>query len=152
MSQHHADALRTIRREHDDVVAALKQVSGNKNRGAPGVPAFDPTRLEAAIATAGDAYALLLIAATEGFLREYLDGVGVVYGERAGLIELVDRAARELNARSTLFRLRPDERAPMRSLAASRNQYAHGRRTGVFPTVPRVEAAVSRFLHPYPFP
>jgi hypothetical protein len=76
VSQRHDTAFAGIRQEHDDVVAALKEVGRRKKRGAPGFPGFDPLRLEAAIATAGDAYALLLIATGEAFLREYLASVG----------------------------------------------------------------------------
>lgn len=132
------------------MIAALKEASRSKKRGAPGVPHFDPRRLELAIATAGDAYALLLIATAEGFLRQYLKSVSVRVRDDAGLSQLVDQAARELNRRSTGVRLRPADREPMHVLRLSRNEYTHGHRTGVSPSVPRVQAVPARFLHPFP--
>ena len=64
MSVRHSEIFRAIRREHDAVVTALKQAQASKKRGSPGVPAY-AFELESALATAGDAYALLLIAAGE---------------------------------------------------------------------------------------
>src|SRR5207237_6470669 len=98
--QRHHTAFEAIRREHDDVVAALKTASRSKKKGAPGTPAYDPALLEAAIATAGDAYALLLIATAEGFLREYLQSAGVVLPPEPRLSMLIDRSFKELNERS----------------------------------------------------
>ena len=46
-------------------------------RGAPGNPGYDSARLDEAIVTLGDAYALLLIATAEAFLREYLTSLPV---------------------------------------------------------------------------
>jgi|SRR5438067_1355598 hypothetical protein len=150
MSQRHADAFRAIRREHDDVVVALMRANRGRKRGAPGVPAYDPQRLEAAIATAGDAYALLLIATAEGFLRGYLRSIGISIPAEPRLSRLIDQSFRELNHRSTGIQIRPADRQAMHELRASRNRYAHGHGTSVFPTVPRVEETVSRFLSPFP--
>jgi hypothetical protein len=150
MSQRHHAAFEAIRKEHDDVVAALKSASRGRKRGAPGVPAYDPLRLEAAIATAGDAYALLLIATAEGFLREYLQHLGVDIGDEPKLSVLIDKAVKELNQRSSGIRLRSEDKNPMHDLRVSRNSYAHGHGTGVFPSVQAVQNVVSRFLHPFP--
>lgn len=56
MSVRHEEALDSIRREYENVVAALKQGRTSGGRGARGYPAYDPLKLDAAIATAGDAY------------------------------------------------------------------------------------------------
>ena len=77
MSKAHEAVFDGIRREHDDVVAALREFAKSKRQGLPGYPAFDPSRLPAAVATADDAYALLLIATAEGFMRDYLISEGV---------------------------------------------------------------------------
>jgi hypothetical protein len=150
MSQRHDEAFEEIRREYDDVVVALTAASRGTKRGAPGVPAFDPKRLEPAIVTAGDAYALLLIATAEGYLRQYLQSVGAAVRDDAGLSQLIDQSAAELNRQLNRTQLRPRDRDPMHLLRVTRNEYAHGHRTGGFPSVPTVQAIVSRFLHPFP--
>jgi hypothetical protein len=150
MSQRHADIFRAIRREYDDLAAALEQASRSKNRGATGVPAYDSRRLEAAVATARDAYSLPLIATAEGFLREYLRALGAVIGDEPTLGMLIDRSFRELNHRSMGIRLLLALRQEMHDLRASRNRYAHGYESSVFPSVARVAETVSRFLGPFP--
>jgi hypothetical protein len=150
MSVRHHAAFEAIRREHDDVVAALKNARRGKKRGAPGNPAYDPQRLEAAIATAGDAYALLLIATAEGFLRQYLQSVGTEIGSEPKLSMLIDKSFKELNGQPTGILLRPEDKREMHDLRVIRNHYAHGRGTGVFPPVPAVQRVVSRFLSPFP--
>lgn len=152
MSARHDEAFRAIRREHAAAVAALKLAQGSQRRGAPGFPGYDPARLDAAIATAGDAYALLLIATAEAFLREYLLAIVVNLGAETKLSVLIDKAAKELNLRTAGVKLRPDGRAAMHSLRVGRNAYAHGHGHGrsVFPSVPRVESIVSKFLSPFP--
>lgn len=150
MSHRHGDAFRAIRREYDDVVAALKLASQSTKRGAPGAPGYDPIRLEAAIATAGDAYCLLLIATAEAFLRDYLGGIGIAVGAEPKLSTLIDKSAKEFNCRSVGFRIRADDRSLMHDLRVSRNEYAHGHGRSVFASVPKVESVVSKFLAQFP--
>ncbi len=150
MSARHDAAFRAIRREHDDAVAALKLALGGTKKGTPGLPGYNPARLDAAIATAGDAYALLLIASAEAFLRDYLLSIGVDLGAEPKLSTLIDKATKELNLRTTGVKLRPEDRVSMHSLRTSRNEYAHGHGRSVFPSVPRVESVVSKFFSPFP--
>jgi len=150
MSQRHDEAFRGIRREHDDVVAALKLTAASSRRGAPGYPTFDSSRLASAITTAGDAYSLLLIASSEAFLRQYLDSIGVRLGADPRLATLIDRSAKEMNRRAGRLAIRPLDRQAMHSLRESRNAYAHGHEREVFPSISRVEATISRFLFPFP--
>jgi|SRR5579862_7251419 len=150
MSRRHDEAFGTIRAEHDTVVAALKQGQTGKKRGSPGLPGYDPLRLGAAISTAGDAYALLLISTAEAFLREYLTSIGVSLSDEPKLSMLIDKSVKELNRRSTGVVLRPEEKVPMHDLRAMRNSYAHGHARTIFPSVPRVEVTLSRFMSPFP--
>ncbi|MFN3649300.1 MAG: hypothetical protein ACK47B_06930 [Armatimonadota bacterium] len=149
MSQRHQAAFKAIRREYDDVVAALNSAAREKKRGTPGVPHYDPERLAAAIATAGDAYALLLIATAEGYLREYLLSIGISLGSEPKLSTLISKSYKEINQRTSSVQLRPSERQEMDDLRVCRNRYAHGHGREVFPSVPRVEGIVSRFLRPF---
>lgn len=150
MSQRHDDILRAIRLEHDDVVAALKQAGGGTKRGAPGRPTYDPRRLEVAIASADDAYALLLIATAEAFLREYLASLGIAIGPEPKLSMLIDKSTKELNARSLGLAVLPEDRRKVHDLRVNRNTYAHGHSRAAFPSVPRVQDTLSRFLFPFP--
>lgn len=150
MSARHDETFRATRREHDDAMAALKLAQRGRKKGTPGLPACDPARLDAAIATAGDAYALLLIATAESLLREYLVSVNVQLGAEPKLSTLIDKAYKEMNLRTTGVKLRPDEKATMHNLRESRNAYAHGNGRSVFPSVPRVESVVSKFFNPFP--
>jgi hypothetical protein len=150
MSKRHTDAFEAIRREYDDVVAALKIAGGGKKRGSPGVPAYNPQRLEAAIVTAGDAYALLLIATAEGFLREYMQTARIQIGAEPKLSTLIDRSFKELKKELGGNPLLPAAKTEMHDLRVNRNEYAHGYGMQVFPSVPRVQAVVSRFLSPFP--
>lgn len=150
MSQRHDEALRAVLREHDDVVWTLREASQIMRRGAPGRPNFDSERLQTAIVTAGDAYALLLIATAEGFLREYLLGIGIDIGREPKLRRLIEQSYRELNRSSTGATLHPQARGEMYDLCANRNSYAHGRGRNVFPTVARVQVILSKYLHRFP--
>ena len=150
MSQHHHEVFEAIRDEYEDVVAALQKASGGKKRGTPGRPAYNPERLPTAIVTAGDAYALLLIATAEAFLREYLSNMGVAIRQEQTLSTLINQSAKELNGRSPGTPIRSVEKELMHSLRVNRNAYAHGHGRSVFPSVARVVSIVSRFLSPFP--
>ncbi|HLV81712.1 MAG TPA: hypothetical protein VKT32_15605 [Chthonomonadaceae bacterium] len=76
MSHVHLDEFDRIKREHPEVVRLLSSLARKGRKKKPGqkssltdLPAFDPIHIEAAIATANDAYALLLIATAERFMR-----------------------------------------------------------------------------------
>jgi hypothetical protein len=147
MSQRHDDAFRNIRREHDDAVAPLKQAKVVTKRGSPGVAAFDSERLDSAIATAGDAYALLLIATSEAFLREHLH---VPSGKEQKLSSLIDQSVKSMNCLLGYKAIGADAKRELHNLRIQRNTYAHGHGRSVFPSVPKVESIVARFLHDFP--
>ena len=69
MSQRHRDGFEAIKLEHGEVtrlLSALARKGARTRTGRRGklstLPAFDPAAIEAAVATANDAYALLLSA------------------------------------------------------------------------------------------
>jgi len=151
VSQRHDEALNGVRLEHADVVTALRRLSDNKKRGAPGNPSYDPLRLDAAIATADDAYALLLIATAEAFLREYLVSIGAIsINAEPTLSTVINRATKELNSRTARRAIFPADKIPIDDLRAKRNAYAHGHGRSVFPSVPKVESILCKFLDPFP--
>ena len=119
-------------------------------KGTPGNPGYDPARLDEAIVTMGDAYALLLIATAEAFLREYLTSLPVAIGELPKLDMLINKSVRELNARSVGTQVRSDDKLPMHNLRVARNTFAHGHGRSVFPSVGRVQGIVSKFFGPFP--
>jgi ferric-dicitrate binding protein FerR (iron transport regulator) len=150
VSVRHDQAFREIRREYDDVVTALKFAERNHTNLNLGRPEFDSTRLGAAIATAGDAYALLLVARAEAFMRDYLGSLGTSLGSEPKLSTLIDKSYRELNLRSKGLRIRANEKIEMHNLRVSRNEYAHGHGRSVFPSIPRVETVLSKFFWLFP--
>lgn len=151
MSRRHDEAFDGIRREHADVVTALSKMSESKKRGAAGNPSYDPLRLDAAIATADDAYSLLLIATAEAFLREYLVALGAIsVTAEPTLGTVISRATKELNAQTGRRVIRPADKIPIDDLRVKRNAYAHGHGRSVFPSVPKVESILCRFLDPFP--
>src|SRR5579862_9040824 len=107
MSHAHKDEFERIKREHEMVVSLLSSLAkktkkskvGQKDRNF-GLPFFDPDLLEAAVATANDAYALLLMARAEGFMRSYIDSLGIPLGAEPKLSVLIDKCRKEFNKTS----------------------------------------------------
>jgi hypothetical protein len=150
VSVRHSEAFRTIRGEYETVAAALRQAQKSKKKGLSGVPDYDPARLDSALSTAGDAYALLLIATAEGFLRDYLLSLQLPIGPEPKLSTLIDKAYKELNQRASGVKLRSEDRLAMHNLRQGRNQYTHGYRLSVFPSVAKVETVLAKFMSPFP--
>jgi len=93
MSHAHKDEFERIKREHEAVVTLLstlakkrQKVKAGQKGQLSGLPLSDPDLLEAAVATANDAYALLLMARSEGFMRAYIDSLGIPLGAEPKLI------------------------------------------------------------------
>lgn len=150
MSARHTAAFERIEQEHADVVAMLRLYAKADRRGLPGRPSFDSERAEVAADTAADAYALLLIATAEGFMRDYLDSISVPVGSRPELSSLIDRCRKEFNIRNPLIKIRAIDAEAVHALRRNRNVYAHGRGTSVFPAVPRVAAILAKFFDKIP--
>lgn len=154
MSQVHDSAFESIRYEYDSVVSGLGLLSKSSAKGIPGNPAYSRDQVEAAIATSGDAYALLLVATAEGFLRDFLESQGIAIGDEPKLSSLVDQTTKQFCVGLVSSQKRAQRKAigvgEMHSLRTNRNDYAHGHGRNLFPTVPRVQAILSRFCRPIP--
>ena len=157
MSAAHYAAFERICIEHHAIVRLLtdeaRTARGNRSADkdpATGVPISKSELYESAIITAQDAYALLLIATAEGFMRAYLDAIGVGVGSDLELHELIQRCRKECNDRAGRVTIRPFAEAAVHNLRVQRNTYAHGRGSGVFPSVDRVASSLGRFFADIP--
>jgi len=154
LSARHNAAFELVRLEHDSVVSGLALLSKSKKSGAPGNPNFSRDRVEAGIASAGDAYALLLIAVGEGFMREYLVLAGVRIGEEPKLSSLIDQSVKQLCDGMSKQQKRAQRNMidvpAVHSLRQNRNDYAHGHERNVFPSIGKVESILGKFFGPFP--
>lgn len=153
MSAGHCAVLERISIEHQEAVRLLTaQARSSRQQRTPhkdpstGAPLSKSALYEAAVATANDAYALLLIATAEGFMRAYLRSLGVELGRDPKLTMLIDRSRKEFNKRTSRSRIHPSTVAAVHNLREQRNSFAHGRGPGVFPTVDKVARILGRFF------
>ena len=149
MSEHHKETLARIRREYSDAVTALTFARTAILKGRKDAPVLDPDRLEAAAASANDAYALLLVATAERFLREYLSSGGLTLPKKPGLNNLVDQTRKHFN-KAAKQRIRLEDAGAVHDLRLDRNDYAHGYPNARFPGVARVAEVLGRFFTPLP--
>ena len=157
MSQRHKDEFERIKREHDTVVLLLldkkvlrhgsTQVSKTKNSG---VFNFDPLLLESAVVNASDAYSLLLIAVSEGYMRSFLDSVGVKHGNEPKLSNLINQCRKEYNSRKFGIPISLKASSDLHLLRQQRNTYAHGYGSSVFPPIDSIVAILGRFFDRLP--
>lgn len=157
MSHAHKDEFERIRREHEAVVALLASLVKKKQKAKAGqkgpfsgLPFFDPDLLEAAVATANDAYALLLMAKSEGFMRAYIASLGIAVGAEPKLSVLIDRCRKEFNRTKPKIPMRADIAREVHDLREQRNEYAHGYGSSVFPPVARMVTTLGRFFDQLP--
>lgn len=157
MSHVHLDEFDRIKREHAEVVRLLSSFARKGQKKKPGqksslsdLPAFDPIPIEAAIATANDAYALLLIATAERFMRAYLTSQGIPVGAEPKLSTLIDRCRKEFNKTNPRAPIRISDANEVQDLRRQRNEYAHSYGASVFPTIGRVVTILGRFFAPLP--
>ncbi len=153
MSYRHQNSFDAIAREHDQVAKLLSALArkGRKTRtGSKGklaaLPSFDPVIIEAAIVTADDAYALLLIATAEGFMREYLTLMRVRVGDEPSLNTLINKCRKEFNKTKPKVKITPDTEIDLHNLREQRNRYAHGLGTSAFPAVAQVVRILQKFF------
>lgn len=111
---------------------------------------MDTDIAEAAIATANDAYALLLIARCEGFMRDYLVSLGIVLEREPKLSSLIDRTRKLFNQSGPRIPIRRDTTQDVHDLREQRNAYAHGYGSSVFPPVARMTVILGRFFDQLP--
>jgi hypothetical protein len=157
MSQAHKDAFERIKIEHQAVCGLLTQ--GARKPVAGGFQPKDPSTgaalsardvMETAVATCNEAYALLLMATAEGFLRRYLDSIGVDLGPEPKLSMLIDKCKKEFNDTDQRLPIHDNAAADLHNLRQQRNNYAHGHGTGVFPPVAAVVTRLGRFFAEIP--
>jgi hypothetical protein len=160
MSHAHTDKFERIKREHGVVVSLLKSSLENR-KGAKsrqkaqfhGLSLKDEDiqdHLETAAATANDAYALLLMATSEGFLRAYIDSLGINLGSEPKLRMLIDKCCKEFKKRNPQIPIRSETIREVRDLCVQRNEYAHGHRLGGFPSIGSMVTTLGRFFDQFP--
>ena len=154
MSAAHKEEFERIKRENRIVIDLLRFAAEKSRQGKigrhpilSGIPSVDPMVIEAAIDTANDAYALLLIATAERFLRGYLN---VPLNERPDLNALIHKCRKEFNKTGPEKPIRPDSVRDINDLREKRNLYAHGRASSVFPSIGRVAEVLGRFFDSLP--
>lgn len=157
MSYAHKDEFDRIKREHDMVVDFLLSLVKKKAKPKAGqkgqlsaLPFFDSDILEAAVATANDAYALLLMASSEGFMRAYLNSMNIPLGEEPKLSMLIDKCRKEFNKTNPKIPIRADLAQEVHDLRAQRNAYAHGYGSSTFPPIARMVTILGRFFDQLP--
>lgn len=104
MSYAHKNEFERIKSEYEAVISLLafhakegqKIKKGRKIR-LSGMSLHNPEILEAAAMNANDAYALLLIARAEGFMRVYLNSVNTPLSAEPKLSTLIDKCRKEFN-------------------------------------------------------
>jgi hypothetical protein len=157
VSQAHKDAFERVKLEHEAVVSLLRVSAVDKRRrGRPrkdpssGSPLQERALMETAAAAADDAYALLLIAKAEGFMRSYLAMLGIPLPAEPKLGTLIDQCRKEFNRREARHKIHPDAAAELHDLRRRRNTYAHGEGSSVFPSVGRIVTVLGRFFNDLP--
>ena len=109
-------------------------------------PNIDPDNIESALATANDAYALLLIATAERFLRDYLTSQSIALPDDPKLDSLINQSRKVFNKKGPSIPMRLIDVQDMHRLREMRNAYAHGQRRSVFPSVRKVTEMLGRFF------
>jgi hypothetical protein len=157
MSAAHTDAFERIKVEHEEVIKALRLAAlhsqgrlGHRKDRSSGSPLSRHDLLESAILTADDAYALLLIATAERFMRAYLRSVSVDLPSEPKFSNLIDQCVKQFNSCDPRIPIRSEYAADLHNLRAQRNEYAHGHGASVFPTIGRVAMMLGRFFKEFP--
>jgi len=154
MSHAHKDEFERIRLEHDVVVSFLtSEVRKSQKAKSSKLPLSKQAlqdNLEASIATANDAYALLLMATSEGFMRAYIDSLGINLGKEPKLRMLIDKCCKEFKKTNPQIPIYSETIRQVRDLCVQRNEYAHGHRLGGFPSIGSMVTTLGRFFDQLP--
>ncbi len=158
MSYIHINELLRIQKEHRAIVDILN--SFNKKQTTPGklkpttakMSVLDADGVGSAINSINDAYALLLIAAAERFMRQYLQSLNLnsPIGSELKLSALIEKRRKELNKSKPRITIKPDEVRQMQNLRIQRNMYAHGDRLSVFPAINQIVQTLGIFFDKLP--
>ena len=157
MSHAHKDEFERIKREYETVVSLLAAVAKKSQKAATGrhtqfvgLPIVDADLLQSAAATANDAYALLLMARSEGFMRAYIHSQNIPVGAEPKLSVLIDKCRKEFNKTNPKIPIRAGIAEEVHDLREQRNAYAHGYGSKVFPPVARMVTILGRFFDQLP--
>ena len=146
MSYTHQNELARIEGEFDDVKGLLESYASAGKGAKKRRRNIDPDNIESALATANDAYALLLIATAERFLRDYLTSQSIALPADPRLDSLINQARKVFNKTEPSIPIRLIDVQDMHRLREMRNAYAHGQRRSVFPSVRKVTEMLGRFF------
>ena len=145
MSYAHQNEFTRIDGEFEDVKALLEFYIGSGASTKKRLRNINADNIASALATANDAYCLLLIATAERFLRDYLTSQGIL-PQQPSLNTLINQSVRIFNAAGPPI---PITKSDVH-LRDRRNEYAHGQRTSVFPSVRKVVVMLGRFFDRLP--
>ena len=158
MSYFHINELLRIQKEHRAIVDILN--SFNKKQTTPGklkptiakMSVLDADGVGSAINSINDAYALLLIATAERFMRQYLQSLNLnaPIGSEPKLSALIEKCRKEFNKSKPRITIKPDEVRQMQNLRIQRNMYAHGDRLSVFPAINQIVQTLGIFFDKLP--
>ncbi len=157
MSQAHKNELLRIKNEYEEVAKLLSSLAQTKQKPSSlrkgqfsTLPHFDRNFLESAKATADDAYALILIAKSEGFMRDYLRSLNILLGSEPKLSVLIDKCRKEFNKTEPKIRIQRENAQAMHDLREQRNSYAHGYGSNIFPPIGKIVYVLGNFFDQLP--
>ena len=158
MSRAHSEELERIKQEYlnakrglSTLAQTLQNMQPSRQRYYSGFSNVRHQLLEAAVITANDAYALLLIAKAEGFLRNYLMSLNppIRIGNEPKLSSLIDKSYKAFNCSNPRIPIKVVHKVEFHDLRIQRNNYAHGNSCS-FPSVERVATTLGRFFDQLP--
>ena len=150
MSYAHQSEFTRIEGEFEDVKELLESYARAGKRTKKRLRNIDSGNIESALATANDAYALLLIATAERFLRAYLTSQGIRLPAGPNPGRWIDQCRNVFNSSVPQNPIRLNDAREMHNLREKRNAYAHGQSRSVFPSVRKVTEMLGRFFDHLP--
>ena len=150
MSYAHQNEFTRIEGEFEDVKELLESYASAGKHAKKRLRNIDLDNINSALATANDAYALLLIATAERFLRDYLTSQNIPLSDDPKLDRLINQSRRVFNRTGPRNPIRLNDVQDMHYLREMRDAYAHGQRRSVFPSCKKVATMLGRFFDHLP--
>lgn len=154
MSKEHSAVFDRIRVEYVTVKELLRIASSESKKVkihqkdlSSGQEYLKSDIMDEAINTLNDAYALILIAKAEAFVREYLQFQGVSLRKDPNLSYLIQRYRKEFNKVNPSNQITDEQFTGIDELRKQRNNYAHGYGTKAFVPVGTIVALLGKFFH-----
>ncbi len=119
----------------------------HQNDLSSGRPSLRSDIILDAINTLNDAYALILIATAEAFMREYLQSHLSVSPRNPNLSFLIKQYRIMFNKTNPTNKITTERYIEFNELREQRNNYAHGIRTKVFLPVGKIVSILGKFFH-----